>query len=342
MKPTVKDIAKLAGVSIATVSYVINNGPKPVSVEARKKVLDAIVQTGYQPNALARSLKTERTQTIGLIIPDISDPFFTGFITGVEQIAREWNYNVFLCNTGRNPDQELHYIDLLTQRHVDGLVMAGSMLDGTVLKQVAARHNAVILSPYSIPDALLYTLDDFDGGHQVGEYLIETGHVEIRYIEGTWAHEIPHRYAGLCEALKEHGISTDCLLGSTMNEVSYEEGIRATIQTLRDFPRTTALFCYNDIVALGAVEACRQLGLRVPDDVSVIGFDDIPEASRARPALTTVRSNSHKIGFEMTRALIALLRNKEIRSKVVPIPVELIVRESSRPIAVRFPKKEGI
>ncbi|MDY4609405.1 MAG: LacI family DNA-binding transcriptional regulator [Sphaerochaetaceae bacterium] len=342
MKPTVKDIAKLAGVSIATVSYVINNGPKPVSVEARGKVLDAIAKTGYQPNALARSLKTERTQTIGLLIPDIADPFFTGFITGVEQVAREWNYNVFLCNTGRNPSQELHYIDLLAQRHVDGLVMAGSMLDASALKLVAANHNAVILSPYSIPDALLYTLDDFDGGYQVGNYLVSKGHVAIRYIEGTWAHEIPHRYAGLQAALKEHGLPTDELLGATMNEVSYEEGIRATVQTLHDFPKTTALSCYNDMVALGAVEACRRLGLRVPEDISVIGFDDIPEASRSRPSLTTVRSNSHEIGIAMTRSLIALLGNKEACSKVVPIPVELIVRESSCPVTARFQKKEGI
>ena len=157
MNITTKDVAKHAGVSVATVSYVINKGPRPVAEETRLRVQQSIDELGYKPNLLARGLNTGRTHTIGVIIADISDPFYPPVILGAESVARQRGYSVFLCNGNRDPELENHYINLLTERRTDGLMIVGSRLNEAMLKKTADIQNAVILTSLSVPDAMVFS-----------------------------------------------------------------------------------------------------------------------------------------------------------------------------------------
>jgi LacI family transcriptional regulator len=328
---TRKDVAKLAGVSTATVSYVINNGPRPVAQETREKVLRAIDQLGYRPNQLARSLTTGRTRTIGIIIPDISDPFFPQFILGAESVARECGYNVFLCNANRDPRSELSYIALLSERRIDGLIIAGSRLGEEDLRTVTREHNAVVLTPWMLPDAVLFCIDGFEGGLQIGEYLISLGHKRIRYLEGTWVWHASSRYQGLVCAMKDAGIATDHIIATSLSAVTVGTGRKATLQLLEQDPSITALVCYNDVLALGALQACAEVGRHVPEDLSVTGFDDISEASRSHPPLTTIRIDRYNLGTAMMRKLIDIIENASMIGERVMIAGHLVKRASCAP-----------
>lgn len=329
MAVTIKEVAEKANVSIASVSYVINNGPRNVSKRTREKVEKAILETGYSPNAIARSLKTTKTYNLGLLITDIKDPFFLDLILGVQGEAIAHNYNVFLCCSQNDTDLELHYINQLRQQNVDGLIIAGSHLDQDTLREIARTTKTVILSPFKIENAIQFYIDDFEGGKLVGEYLIKKGHRNIHYIEASWMVNDSHRLDGLLSVLKANGIDTMDAIGAVSDSVTYEAGYKATTETLGKYPNTTALFCYNDLIATGALSACRDLGYKVPQDISIIGFDDTEVAKRSFPSLTTVNSNPEEIGTLMTRTMISVLENKKTEPEFIKLPVRLIERSSS-------------
>lgn len=331
MKVTRQDVAKLAGVSTATISYVINNGPRPVSEETRKRILDAIEQLNYKPNRLARGLTTGRTQSIGFIIPDISDPFFPELILGAESVARENGYNVFLCNANREPDLERHYVDILTERQIDGLIIAGSRLSKEELEDVARSGNAVILTPFVVPGAISYSLDDFKGGQQAGEYLISLGHRNIKFLEGAWRGSTGNRYRGLVSAMKEAGLDTQKVLVKPIESPTTESGRRSALTLFTKAPSTTAVVCYNDVLALGVLQACSETGRKVPDDLTVVGFDDIPEASRFYPRLTTLQINRHQLGVDMMKKLITCIEIDRLNEEHIIFPLQLVKRETCAP-----------
>jgi len=330
MRVTLKDVAKLAGVSAKTVSRVVNDQGE-ISDATRDRVLVAIEELGYRPNRLARSLTTGTTQSVGLIIPDISEPFFPELILGAESVARERGYNVFLCNANRDPELELRYVDLLTERQVDGLMIAGSRLEQEGLKTATQGRSVVILTPYVIPDALLFSIDDFEGGRQAGEYLVSLGHRRIGFIEGTWSRSAKYRSKGLAGAMESAGICSEKLVAGSVSPVCVESGREEALRVLREHPSLTALVCYNDVLALGVLQACAQVGKRVPDDLSVLGFDDIPESSRSAPPLTTVHFDRHHIGVAMMTKLIDVIEGKSDRDERVIIPGRLLVRQSCAP-----------
>ena len=329
MRVTAKDVAKHAGVSVATVSYVINDGPRPVTEETRQKVQQAIAELGYKPNRLARGLTTGKTNTLGIIIPDISDLFFPKLILGAESVARDRGYNVFLCNANRDPEMELQYVDLLTERQADGLMIVGSRLDQDGLTKAIKNHNAVILTPFTIPDAITFSIDDFDGGRQIGEHLFALGHKSIRYLEGTWTGSSANRYRGLVSALQTAGIPSDNVIAEAAPTISVEAGRELTLEIYNQDPQMTALVCYNDSLALGALKACIDKGIRVPEDLSVVGFDDISEANRACVPLTTVHVDRYELGATMMAKLIDLIEEKDESKAHIVIPVNLVTRDSS-------------
>jgi len=327
MRVTLKDVAKVAGVSIKTVSRVVNNQGE-ISEATKQRVLDAINQLGYKPNQLARSLITGKTQTIGIIIPDISDPFFPELILGAENVAREQGYNVFLCNANREPDLELKYVELLNQRRVDGLIIAGSRLNTAGLEIAAKVQPSVIMSPYDIPGALLCMIDGFGGGKKLGEYLISLGHRKIGYIEGNWESKNDQRYLGLVSAMQSVGLPTDKVLVETVNPLHFDNGYQIGNQILSNHPEITALVCYNDMVALGVMQGCRAANLRIPEDISITGFDDIPEASRTSPSLTTIRIDRSHLGEQMMARLLDTLEKKEFPTERIVWTGELVIRQS--------------
>ncbi|MDD5367826.1 MAG: LacI family DNA-binding transcriptional regulator [Anaerolineaceae bacterium] len=327
MRTTLKDVANQAGVSIRAVSRVINNKGE-VSAETHQRIADAIQQLDYRPNQLARSLITGKTLSIGIIIPDITDPFFPELILGAESIARERGYNIFLCNANRQPELELIYIDLLSQRQVDGFIIAGSRLDQANLITATQHHHAVILAPYALPGKIIFTIDDFDGGRQIGEYLIDLGHKRVAYVEGTWSRGYQGRYAGLTSAFEGKGIANAVVMTSVF-PARIDSACQATRELLKREPQITALVGYNDIVALGILQACRELGKNVPEEISVVGFDDIPEASRTIPELTSVHIDRLDLGGKMMQFLLDEIAGKSLSSERVVIKGQLIKRASS-------------
>jgi LacI family transcriptional regulator len=334
MAVTIKEVAQRANVSIASVSYVINNGPRNVSSKTREKIEKAILETGYSPNAIARSLKTTKTYNLGLLITDIKDPFFLDLILGVQAEAISHNYNVFLCCSQNDTVLELHYIEQLRQQNVDGLIIAGSHLDHETLRKIAETTKTVILSPLKIENAVQFFIDDYEGGKIVGEYLLSKGHRNIRYIEGSWMASDSHRLDGLCSVLQSAGVDTSTIIGSVSNGVSYEAGYSATIETLKKYPDTTAIFCYNDLIASGAINACRELEYRIPEDISIVGFDDTEVSRRTFPTLTTVNSSPGTIGTQMTKIMISVLEKEITEPELIKLPLKLVERNSSS-IAIR-------
>jgi DNA-binding LacI/PurR family transcriptional regulator len=329
---TRRDVARKAGVSTATVSYVINNGPRPVAQETRHRVLQAIKDLDYQPNQLARGLTTGRTQALGVVIPDVTDPFFPELILGAEKVARERGYSMFLCNANREPELELHYVDLLTQRQTDGLLMAGSRLKEDDLRRVSERLKVVILTPFAVPGAITFALDDFGGGYQTGEYLISLGHSEIRFIEGAWRGSTHNRYRGLVTVMEEAGLSADNVLFRTV-QPSVRTGHAAALRLFAEDPKATAVVCYNDLLAIGVLQAAVEVGKRVPEELSIVGFDDIPEVTRFHPYLTTVHVDRFELGKAMMSELIDVIGGGKTEADGSMnthqmIPVSLVKRET--------------
>jgi LacI family transcriptional regulator len=332
MPTTLKDVAIAAGVSIRTVSRVVNNQGE-IGEDTRQRIWEIIHQLSYRPNQLARGLITGKTLTIGVIIPDITDPFFPEFILSVESTARDRNYNVFLCNANRQPDIELKYVDLLSQRQVDGFIMAGSQLNENDLVKAINGYKAVILTPYFIPDTTIFTIHDFDGGRQIGEHLLELGHRRVGYVEGTWSKSALNRKKGLVSAFDQAGVK-DAVTVTSIYPATAENSRTATKEFLNRYPEVTALVGYNDNVALGILQACRELGKNVPKEISIVGFDDIPEASRSTPTLTSFHIDRVSLGSEMMTALLDEIEGKEIEHKQIMVEGHLVIRESTVSVSI--------
>jgi LacI family transcriptional regulator len=328
MKVTLKQVASLAGVSIKTVSRAINEQGE-ISDSTRQHVLETIERLGYRPNRLARGLITGKTNAIGIIIPEITDPFFPEFILGAENLARQRHYNVFLCNSNRDPQLELDYVALLSERQVDGLLIAGSMLDQASLDSATFDQKVVILSPYQIKSGITFTINDYESGHAVGQHLISLGHHRIGFFDGVWSRGAKLRQAGLRKAMEEAGIETSCLVIGSVERVLSEKVKQSMLELFQRGLDFTALFCYNDAVAIGVLEACALVNKQVPHDLSLVGYDDIPEAARSKPSLTTIHIDRYDLGRSMMGKLLDLIETNDGQGERIIISGNLIIREST-------------
>jgi len=338
MSVTSGDVAKLAGVSRATVSYVVNNGPRPVSPETKKRVLDAIQQLGYQPNAVARNLRLQRTSTLGLIVPDTHNPYFSEVERGVERVAFENGYTVFLCHSGYNLDHELQYVNLLHSQRVAGVIWIPGTADSTPYHKLKEYGIRTIVIDRLVPDENVPVLmgDNFHGGFVATKHLIDLGHRRIGYIRRPV--DLSHsrgRFEGYQAALSEHGIPLANELVAKGGFV-LEDGYRAIRELLALPEPPTAVFAYNDMMAIGALRALHEAGLRVPEDFSLVGFDDIAQASFTCPSLTTVDLPKYEMGQRGADLLITLIEKRKTTSKPLkPLEVKLIIRESTGPVPQR-------
>jgi LacI family transcriptional regulator len=339
---TMNDVASQAGVSIKTVSNVINDWPY-ITDETRQKVLEAIEAVGYRPNRMARSLVTGETRTIGVVIPDVANPFFGTAVRACEDVLYENGYSIFLCNTSEDLDRERYYLDQLLSRGVDGLILWGTRICCSELERlIGADTPLVTVELGEEPAGTHHTainVDDIGGAEWIVAHLIAEGHRAIAHIAGPQSRITPQRRReGYLRGLRAAGLTPDDSYLLT-EEPSVAGGFRAATALLNRPRRPDALFCYNDLMAEGALLAARRLDLRVPDDLAVAGFDDIETASIVDPPLTTVRISQTGLGRFAGEALLSRLQSPAGRGSQETsrahgptsalYPVELIIRGSS-------------
>src|ERR1700722_7717600 len=325
---TLKSVAKRVGLTPGTVSAVLNNSHASASVpeRTRKRILEAAQELSYKPNFLARSLRVKRTYTIGVIAQEIGDIYGAMVISGVERYLRQQNYFFLTMIHRHNPQLLQSYSQLLESRGAEGIIaVATSIAEKPSLPTVAIAGHKLVDGVTNI------ILDHRHAGQMALEHLAELGHREFALMKGPPTSAGPDaRWAGICEAADalQNGVRTEFVV-EAQTGASPQPGYEATRELLRKSRGFTALFAFNDLAAIGAIRAIDEAGLRVPDDISVIGFDDIPNAAYARPSLTTVRQPLLEMGEIAARTLLEQI---EKRSEYVPeIAVEpkLVVREST-------------
>lgn len=329
---TIKDIARIANVSYATVSRALNNH-KDVSEQTKQKILKICNEVGYSPNAIARGLVKQNTYTIGLMVPDITNPYYPEVACGVEDEAAKENYNIFLCNTNWDLMKEVDYFNLLLAKRVEGIIIAPVSDDTTkFVEKFTDRLPIVFLGTRLDGEKYNYVvIDNIKGGEMITEYLIGLGHRRIAFIGGTKdSSTFSDRVKGYKNALIKNNIDID---ESLIKICGYRkvDGSNAIKTMAKESNLPTAVFAVNDLLALGIIDAVESLGLSIPQDISLVGFDDIPYASLPKIKLTTVSQPKDYIGREAVRILLEKIGNKNIHTGLQRvIQPELIIRSTCK------------
>lgn len=330
---TIRDIAKRAGVSVATVSYVIN-GTKPVAPQTAARVRRVMEELDYYPNAAAQSLRTRTTHVIGAVISDITNPFFAILVRGIEDCARENGYSVLICNTSESLENERLYLELLCRRRVDGLILAPTGKNDELIHRLIQRKMHIVFIDRVLPDipAPAVLSRNEEGAYLATSHLIQYGHRRIGIVLGlSDVSTTKERYRGYLNALKDHGIPPDpSLVVRGYSRVAAAREACKTLLSRADPP--TAIFATNNLMTIGAMQAIRESGLKCPQDISVVGFDDFEWAGAFDPPLTTVAQRPYEIGRQATQILLAMIKDRqEMKTSVVRLEVELKVRGSVAP-----------
>lgn len=333
MNPTIRDVAELAGVHPSTVSRVINNDSR-ISEKTKNKVLLIIKKLGYTPNAIARGLKIKRTYTLGMLIPDITNPFFAEIARGVEDAANANGFNIILCNTDDKLKKERIYLEILKGKRVDGLILGTAHIKDKSIIELEKKKFPYILLSRNIEglDKNCVIVDDVAGGIMVTEYLIKLGHRRIAHITGPpTVRAANNRLEGYKFALEKHQIE--------YHEELVKEGdfrIKGGYQVMKRFLKLaeppTAIFAANDLLALGAMQAIQKEKYHIPEDFCIIGFDDIRLASFVYPPLTTIRQPMLEMGALAVKMLLKIIEEGEFNQRKIVLKSKLIIRESCRKI----------
>lgn len=327
---TIHDVAERAGVSATTVSHVINQ-TRRVSADLRDRVLLAMDELGYQPNALARSLRRKQTFTIGLVIPDNANPFFAEMARGIEDEAYALGYSVILCNSDGNLVREAHALELLLKRQVDGIILAPAGESASTVNMLNQRGTALVVIDRELPGiAADCILADHEAGARAAvEHLLALGHKRIGCISGPA--EVASslaRVEGYRAALRSAGLRADPALVVAGN-FSDGSGHGGAQQLLGMAEPPTAIFACNDLMAIGAIAAVVEMGLLVPDDISVVGYDDIHLAAFVNPPLTSVAQPKYDLGKSATALLVARLGDRSLPPRRFVLQNRLILRRST-------------
>ncbi|GAB7388914.1 catabolite control protein A [Bacillaceae bacterium] len=332
MPVTIYDVAREAGVSMATVSRVVNGNPN-VKPSTRKKVLAAIEKLGYRPNAVARGLASKRTTTVGVVVPDIARAFFAELARGIDDIANMYKYNIILCDSDQNPDKELQLINTLLEKQVDGLLFMGRRMTDEHMRIFQTSPVPIVLSATKDPEDKLpsVNIDQFQAAYDATKFFIDGGHKRIAMVTGPLEDPIGGllRFEGYKRALADAGIPFDETLVRSGN-YRYESGHRAASEFLALPERPTAIFVAGDEMGVGVIHGVQDAGLRVPEDIEVIGFDNIRLAEMVRPKLTTVVQPLYDIGAVSMRLLTKLMNNEKVEQHSVILPHRIEVRQSTR------------
>ncbi len=338
--PTIKEIAKIANVSAMTVSRALNNNPQ-VREKTRKKILTIAKQLGYRPNRIARSLVSKRSHLISLIVADIRNQYFSELARGIEDKARENGYNVIFCSTDNDSETLKTYVRLMMEVGVDGFILAAVRLKEPIVEELADQHFPVVLVNRELKEkkANSVVIDNHAGAYLVVEHLINCGYEKIGIITGAFNLSTGvERFEGYRKALLDHGITfhEDYV---SQGPFTKEHGCMAATKMLSRKNRPEAIFAASDNIALGVMDAAGKLGLRIPEDLALVGFDDTEFSSNAKINLTTVSQKKYEMGALGVQILLDLINSQEHGSvnKIVLEP-ELIIRKSC---GCHLPKKSN-
>ena len=328
---TIRDVARIAEVSTATVSRVINS-PEKVNVKTRDRVLRAMEVCRYKYNALARGFATKKSHTLGLIVPAITNPIFAQSTRGVQDFANDNGYQVILGNSYYQYEKEAKLINVLRERQVEGLLITTTNLEGKILKSLLDDGFPFVLLYSTVRKGPMSSVgvDNFLGGYRATEHLIQLNHRRIAMLAGgfRFSDRSFHRWHGYKRCLKVHHIQydPDLVLQTRYSLVRGREGVKSLL-SLKKPP--TAIFCSNDFLAIGAIEGARELGIQVPEDLSIVGFDDIEIASFITPALNTIRQPAYEMGKLGAENLLQHIRQKSSGPIHKILETSLVIRESS-------------
>lgn len=322
-----KDVARLAGVSTATVSRILNS-PDAGRPETRRRVAAAVKKLGYEPNVSARNLRINRTATIIVVLPDINNPFFSFIVRGIEDVAHEKGFSVLLCNTDNDLERELEYTKIIGRRGADGAIFLTARVSSPHILTMAERVPVVLACEYIDGAVSRVSIDNVAAAMDATRHLIRLGHQRIAYVNGPPDVILCRdRLRGYTLALQQAGLPVydDLVVSGTFY---LESGVEAARRLLSLSEPPTAVFCANDEMAIGFIREASGLGRRVPNDVAVVGFDDIRFAAFCRPALTTVAQPMYEIGRRAARMLLDQLEGKAEGPRSIVLPHRLVVRES--------------
>jgi DNA-binding LacI/PurR family transcriptional regulator len=328
-QPSIKDIARLAHVSHPTVSRALQNSPlvNPRTAEKIRKIAD---ESGYRASAVARGLVTKRTRTIGLVVTTVADPFASEVVSGIEQTANDHGYSVFLAASNADPEREKRVVQSFAERRVDGIIVTSSRVGALYLPLLSEMMVPIVLVNDQHPGEFVHsvTICNLDGARAVAEHLVGLGHRRIAYLGDQFGYQSDaERFAGYRETLDAAGIPLHPER-VVHGDGKPEAAMRAMDRLLALPHPPTAVCCYNDMSALGAMRSIRMHGLRVPEDISVAGFDDLFLASYTQPTLTTVHQPMRRMGQLAMENLFKLMSGDEPEIKI-KVTAELIVREST-------------
>lgn len=328
--PSVKDVAAAANVSTATVSRVVSDSGYPVAEATRRRVLEAVQRLGYRPNDHARSLLTERTRMIGVIVPDLTNPHYPEVLRGIEGVAAGHSYSVLLCNTDGEPEKLRDCLAVFSEKRVDGVVLAGGGLDPSSALGALGdlRTPVVVVGRYRGHRHPFVTADNVAAGRAAAQHLLALGHERIGVITGPGGSTASmDRLRGCRQALRGRGLALRPDL-VVPGDFGPDSGYAGAMSLLRRDRPPTAIVAANDGMAVGALAAVRDLDRAVPGDVAVVGYDDVPIASHLRPSLSTIRLPAHRMGATAMNTLLAAIRHEPVCRSTV-MDVELVVRSSS-------------
>lgn len=332
---TIRDVARQAKVHPGTVSRALNEETRAlVNPETAERVLRAADELGYRPNRIARGLKTSRSYTIGVVIPDITNPLFPPIVRGIEDRLDEAGYTLLMVNTDNDPERERVYLEAMRGRQVDGFISATARLDRELIVELAAAGPPVVLVNRSLEDGSVpaVTVDDRRGIALAVEHVAELGHARIGHVAGPQHLSTGHRrYQGFLEAMRSAGLDAPPEQVSFGSYFTEEEGARACAQLLDAAPGITAIVAGNDLLAIGCYDVIEERGLRCPDDVSIVGFNDMPFIDKLRPPLTSVRIPQREIGKVAAELILEQLTDGHSEASEIMLAPTLVVRGSTGP-----------
>lgn len=331
--PTIRDVADKAGVASMTVSRVINNSGY-VSDETRARVEAAIIELGYVPNMLGPSLRFNQTKTVALIITDIANPFWTTVARGVEDAAHQHAYSVILCNTDESLEKQDQYVNMLLKRRIDGILFVPADNSSKSVQLMLKQDIGVVVLDRDIPGDNIDIVrgDSFGGAYQLAMHLVELGHKDIAIVSGPRQISTSvERVKGFRQAMEEAGLhhnKQNVYWGSFTQTM----GRDMTMRALQSAPHPTAILAVNNFIANGALQAAAIAGLIVPQDMSIVSFDDIPENINPTPFLTVALQPAYEMGYQAANLLIARLKKEGPKDfQRIVLPTSLVVRQSTAP-----------
>jgi DNA-binding LacI/PurR family transcriptional regulator len=334
---TIKDVAKQAGVSHSTVSRALHDSPL-ISDETAERIRQIAGEMGYFPSAAARSLKTNRSRALGVIVSNIDDPFFSEILQGIEEGAQERSYSLLMAASQRNPEREQAIVRDMRERHVDGLIICSASFSAVQQRRLLEFGIPIVVVNNHAAEEYRYSIyhDDVDGSQQVTRHLIELGHKKIAYLGNSLSGRITlDRLTGFRQEMETSGLGIPDEYIFEVPGGNPEDGLAALGHFLELPERPTALFCFNDMLAIGVLQGLQSNGIHVPEDFSVVGFDNIVFSAYTNPPLTTLDQPKRYIGVEAARLILGLLDPLEgeqaPEQEIQKLKGKLLVRQSTAP-----------